>query len=198
MSHAVEWAPDIIIHTAAMTRPMIDHELFPRDSIEANIIGTANMARIADMFYCRLVYISTDYVYPGQSGSYKETDAVDPVNNYAMSKLGGECSVRMLPNSLVIRTAFTESPFPHDKAFFDLYKSYLYVDEVAPKIWDLALSNTTGIINVGGKKQSTLDFAKQRTPDIEGISRATIDEKTPQDTSLDINKLEKFYSDKSI
>ena len=65
----------------------------------------------------KLVYISTGYVYPGKKGNYKETDPLRPWNNCGWSKLGGEASVQMYKNSLILRANISQSPFVHKKAF---------------------------------------------------------------------------------
>jgi len=69
-------------------------------SIDLNIIGTSNIVKICSDFKIKLIYFSTGYVYEGRVGNYKETDPVLPVNNYAWSKLGGECAVAMYKHSL--------------------------------------------------------------------------------------------------
>ena len=89
-------------------------------SIDLNIIGTANIVKACQEHNIKLIYFSTNYVYPGNKGSYKETDPVLPINKYAVSKLGGECSVQMYSNSLILRICMTEKPFIHKKAFSDL------------------------------------------------------------------------------
>ena len=58
----------------------------------------------------KLIYFSTNYVYPGKRGNYKEEDPLLPVNNYAWSKLGGEAAVQMYSNSLILRVSMTEKP----------------------------------------------------------------------------------------
>ena len=82
-----------------------------KKSIELNIIGTANMVKICEKFKIKLIYFSSSYVYPGKKGDYKENDPVLPINNYAWSKLGGECSVKLYKNSLIVRASMTEKPF---------------------------------------------------------------------------------------
>ena len=82
-----------IVHGAAFTSPpKVDQD--PGKALDANIVGTANVVRLAQKWRLRVVYISTDYVFRGDRGHYSETDTVDPVNKYAWSKLGGECAVR--------------------------------------------------------------------------------------------------------
>ena len=82
-----------------------------------------------------------------------------PINNYAWSKLGGECAVAMYKNSLILRITMTEKPFPYKKAYSNLKSNFMYHEdliEILPKI-----INQKGIINVGGKSQSVFEFAKK-------------------------------------
>ena len=88
-----EIKPDIFIHTAALTRPMVKHIKSPDASIKNNIIGTSNVVLTCIKYNIKLIYISTDYVYPCTNGNYSEEDSLMPVNEYAWSKLGGECAV---------------------------------------------------------------------------------------------------------
>ena len=64
------------------------HEKDINQSIEKNIIGTANITTVCSDLNVKLIYISTCYVYPGLKGNYSETSPVKPINNYAWSKLG--------------------------------------------------------------------------------------------------------------
>ena len=77
-------------------------------SIDLNIIGTANITKACVKKNVKLIYLSTNYVYPGIRGNYKEIDPVKPFNNYAWSKLGGEASVQLYKNSLILRVCMTE------------------------------------------------------------------------------------------
>ena len=102
-------SPDIVLHAGAYTRPMKKHEEHPDLSIRTNIVGTSNVVLACMKQQCKMVYISTDYVYPGTSGNYKETDLLSPylgnndgITKYGWSKLGGECAVRMYNNSLIL------------------------------------------------------------------------------------------------
>ena len=155
---------DYVIHAGAITRPMVVHEENPTLSIQINVIGTANVAMLCKEYNKKLIYISTDYVYSGTDGNYKETDAVKPFTNYGRSKLAGECCVQMYDNNLILRIAMTTKPFPHTKALKDMKKSYMYTDDAA-KI-TLKLLDETGIINVGGESQSVYEFVKKENPDI--------------------------------
>ena len=163
------------------------HDTFISKSIDINIIGTANVVKVCSEFDIKLIYFSTGYVYPGVKGNYKETDAVLPINNYAWSKLGGECAVIMYKNSLVLRLIMCEKPFLHKKAFHDIQTNFIYHDEVIkmiPKILD-----KTGIINVGGKTQSVYNFVKQANKNIKKASGKKL---FPPKPSMNISKLKKI------
>jgi dTDP-4-dehydrorhamnose reductase len=189
--------PDVFIHCGAMTYPMKEHYDDPNKSINSNIIGTANVAMVCNMYKVKPVYISTDYVYEGTflKGSYYENDYIAPVDNYGWSKLGGECAINMVKNHLILRCCFSERPFRHPKAFTNLYKSYMYVDEIAPIIWKLIDKDCKGTYNVGGKKQSVYDFAKESNPNVLPICRSEIDEVIPFNTSMNTSKLTKELND---
>ena len=103
--------PKYLIHCAALSRPMDIHDTFISKSIDINIIGTANVVKVCSELNVKLIYFSTGYVYPGLKGNYKEIDAVLPINNYAWSKLGGECAVTMYKNSLILRIIMCEKTF---------------------------------------------------------------------------------------
>ena len=105
--------PKFLIHAAALSRPMEIHDKNIIKSIDANIIGTSNIVKICSKLKIKLIYFSTSYIYPGKKGNYKETDPILPWNNYAWSKLGGECAVQMYKNSLILRVCMTEKPFIH-------------------------------------------------------------------------------------
>ena len=124
-----------------------------------NIIGTANITKVCCELDIKLIYFSTNYVYPGTVGNYSEDDNLFPVNNYAWSKLGGECSVQLYKNSLIVRVCMTEKPFLHKKAFVNVKSSFMYHEDVANILFKLL--DKKGVINVGGKSQYIYDFAKK-------------------------------------
>ena len=186
--------PDIFIHAGALTRPMDKHVNYPDISIKSNIIGTSNVVLSCLKYNVKLIYISTDYVYPCIDGNYSEKDALLPVNGYAWSKLGGECAVKLYKNSLILRMALCQKPFPHPKALADITKSYIYMDKAANII--LNLLDETGIINVGGKPQSPYEFIKSNNPKIQKTFLKDIKNvKMGKNSSLNISKMEKILND---
>ena len=181
--------PKYIIHCAGLSRPMDLHNKDISKSIKLNIIGTANVVNICSEFNIKLIYFSTGYVYEGGKGNYRENDPLLPINNYAWSKLGGECSVILYKKSLILRIMMCERPFLHDLAFYDIKTNFMFQDEVAkiiPKIL-----NKKGIINIGGKIQSVYDFAKKTKKDVIRSSGKKI---FPPNPSMNISKLKKILS----
>jgi len=180
---------ELLIHAAAFTSPpLIDKD--PLEAIEVNIIGTSNVVRLCKEFDARLIYISTDYVFKGDKGNYKETDPVYPVNKYAWSKLGGECAVRMYDKSLIIRTTFGPNVFPYEKAFVDQWTSRESVSVIAEKISKLVEKDITGVVHVGGKRKTVFEYAKglDATKDIGELSINDVAFDVPVDTSLNCDK----------
>ncbi len=182
-----KYKPKYLVHLASLSRPMIIHEENINSSIDANIIGTANIVKKCSDKNIKLIYFSTGYVYPGVNGNYHEDDPINPVNNYAWSKLGGEASVKLYKNSLILRLNMTEFPFIHDKAFNDAKSNFLYkkdVIKILPKILD-----ETGIINIGSKKsESIYSFAKKTKPNVKPVSVKSV-KNFPKDSSVNIDRL---------
>jgi dTDP-4-dehydrorhamnose reductase len=180
---------DLIIHAAAVTSPPVV-EKDPLKAIEVNIIGTSNVVKLCIEFGAWLIYISTDYVFKGDKGNYKEDDPVHPVNKYAWSKLGGECSAMMYDKSLIIRTTFGPNVFPYQKAFVDQWTSRESVSVIAGKIRNLIDGNVTGVIHIGGRKKTVFEYAKSldSTRDIGQISINDVSFAVPIDTSLNCDK----------
>ena len=185
-SHIVNFNPKYFIHAAAMTRPMKHHEIAPMKSMKTNIEGTCNIVEACYTTGINLIYISTDYVYPGKTGNYSEEDGVLPFTKYGWSKLGGECAVRMYDKSLILRLAMCEKPFPHEGAMIDVKKSSIFNDKAA-KI-TLQLLDETGIINVGGPNQSIYDFVSPHQ-EVKPITRNSSDSTMMPDVSMNTDKL---------
>ena len=182
---------DILIHLAGLSRPMKIHEKDIIKSINLNVIGTANITKACYEKNIKLIYFSTNYVYPGTKGNYKEEDPVFPVNSYAWSKLGGEASVQLYKNSLILRVCMTEKPFVHKTAFINVKTSFMYQEEVAKILFRVL--HKKGIMNIGGNSKFIYDFAKKDNPN---IKKKYLKKKNnygvPMDSSMNLSKLKKI------
>ena len=178
--------PKMIIHCAGLSRPMKLHETNIYKSIDLNIIGTANVVKACEKFRIKIIYISTNYVYAGKKGNYSEREGVKPFNNYGWAKLGGECSVSMYKNSLILRVAMTEKPFAHVSAFTNLITNFIYHEEFVKYLPKLI--KMRGIINVGGKKQSVYNFAKKQNESLKK-AKAKNSDKLPLKQTMNLKLL---------
>ena len=159
----VRHAADVVIHCAAMT----DVDGCTRDPERARLVnGTAtqNVAQACRETGKRLLYISTDYVFPGDLGRpYVETDEPRPLSAYGESKLAGERAAAEVPDHLIVRTQWLYGPAgknfiativnaartrPSLRVVADEWGSPTYVPDLAAGLWQLAAAPVTGIVHL--------------------------------------------------
>tara|TARA_B110001454_G_scaffold188073_1_gene185836 strand:- start:16 stop:735 length:720 start_codon:yes stop_codon:yes gene_type:complete len=183
--------PKYFIHCAALSRPMSIHGKNIEKSIDTNIIGTCNIVKACSEFNIKLIYFSSNYVYPGLVGNYDEKSPVLPINKYAWSKLGGESAVHLYKNSLILRICMTEKPFVHKEAFTDLKLNFMFHEELANNL--LKLINLKGILNVGGISQTVYNFVKSHSPNIKKtLAKKMLGRKFPLNQSMNVSKFTKI------
>jgi dTDP-4-dehydrorhamnose reductase len=104
--------PDVILHAAALT----DVDLCEREkelAMKVNHEVTARLASLAKESGAFMVYVSTDYVFDGSKGSYREEDEPNPINHYGYSKLKGEEAVKeTLEQFCIARASVLYGPSP--------------------------------------------------------------------------------------
>ncbi len=187
---------DYVIHMAGLSSPMEVHDKNINSSIDLNIIGTANIAKICNLLKIKLIFFSTNYVYPGTKGNYKEIDYLKPFNNYGWSKLGAESSVHMLEKFLILRISMTDFPFSYKAAIKGAYSSLIFNKKLATII--INLIDEIGVLNIGGKRREIYEFAKIfSNKKIKSINVKSLI-KYPKDTSLNISKFKEILKKKKI
>ena len=187
----INFQPNLLVHAAAYTN-VSGAETDKTSCWKVNVEGTRNMVKAALNHSLPLIYISTDYVFWGDQGGYKEDDPLGPVRNYyALSKLVAEELVRVLLKHLVIRTSFRPIEWPYPTAFDDVYTSQDYVDIIAPEV-ALAISQYAEIpfntLHIATERKSVYDLAFRRKPDVQRGSKANASVSLPDDISLDIHR----------
>lgn len=110
-SFITEVQPDWIINCAAYTA--VDKAEGESDkAFLINSTGVENIAYAIKGSDCKLIHISTDYIYTGEANTpYTEADVPGPVSVYGKSKLAGELFALNHPESIIIRTSWLYSSF---------------------------------------------------------------------------------------
>ena len=102
--------PDVVIHCAAWTAVDLAEDEDKLSLVRAiNIAGTQNIANVCRKLSCKMVYISTDYVFDGQGNEPWKSDckSFGPLNVYGQTKLEGELAVaNALEKYFIVRTAW--------------------------------------------------------------------------------------------
>ena len=103
-------SPDVVIHCAAWTAVDAAEDDDKKAKVKAiNADGTQNIANVCKKLDCKMVYISTDYVFDGQGETPWEPDCKDykPLNVYGETKLAGELAVsNTLDKYFIVRIAW--------------------------------------------------------------------------------------------
>jgi len=96
-----EVKPEVVIHAAALTN--VDKcEEDKTLAWKVNVDGTKNICELSKKHKAFLIYVSTDYVFSGEKGLYKETDETSPINYYGVTKLEGEKTIKNIPDEWCI------------------------------------------------------------------------------------------------
>ena len=194
--------PDVIIHSAAITNPVLKENQTSKDYFETNVTATKNIAELCEQHKLKLIYVSTDLVYAGYRGSFLKEDAkLIPATLYAETKLMGEQKVKeSTGNYLILRTSLlygfginhSRCHFQNmyddlrnkkpTKLFIDQFRTPISLNDASRIIVDLASMDIKGeIINVGG---------------IERVSRFELGEILCSIAGFDNNLIKKISSDK--
>ena len=159
-----DYAPTVIVHCAAYTN--VDKaESEPQVCAAVNGMGTMNMVRAALDVDAKMVFISTDYVFPGTGDQpWEVDDPYGPKNVYGLSKVQGENAVRsMMTRFLILRTSWVfgkngrnfvktmlrlGSEREEVRVVCDQVGSPTYTQDLARVICDMINTETYGIYHV--------------------------------------------------
>ena len=192
-----KYRPDIVIHDGAWT-DMIGAELYKEDCWKINVTGTENVAKT--FFQSKIVYISTEFVFDGEKGNYKESDLPHPINFYSLTKLLGEIIIRQYPHHLIIRTAYCpDGPWSHSVAYIDQWSSHEFASVIAPDIAKAAImDDLEGIIHIAGERKSAYELAKSVNSRVGSAYITSSPVRLPRDTSLNSSKWKKILSQQNL
>lgn len=209
--------PQCIVLTAALTNV----DACEADRIaawKANALGPKNVALAARDIGAKLIHVSTDYVFDGERGMYREDDPTSPINYYGESKLAGESAVQeTLVDYAIARTSVLYGWNPLRLNFVtwavqqmklgaminivnDQYNSPTLSSNLAEMI--LSLRDETGIFHTAGSERiNRYDFALKIARAF-GLDESLVNPITsdrlswkarrPKDSSLDISSVSRF------
>lgn len=205
-------SPDVVLHIAALTQTDLC-EKEPERTQRINRDATAELLNSLSPQSARFVYVSTDLVFDGLKGHYKETDAPNPMMVYSKTKYEAEQLVKSWgDNHAILRVALMYGPALGIKQSFagwiesslkkgtvtlfkDEFRTPLYVEDAASALVRLIDSNYCGIMHLGGADRCSryefgVEFARQGGYAISDVSGININEVKlnnyrPPDVSLD-------------
>jgi dTDP-4-dehydrorhamnose reductase len=210
-----EAKPEVVLHAGALARISNCH----RDPDLARRINTDGSALLADLAAesgARLLLVSTDLVFDGERGCYREEDPAAPLSVYGRSKADAEAAVLAVPRGVVARLSLLYGPsvvgrpsfFDEQVAalragrpvtlFADEWRTPLALSAAAEALVTLAQSDCTGLFHLGGPERLSRLEMGQRLAGFLGVSASTIvavnradapsPEPRPRDTSLDSSR----------
>ncbi len=105
-----EVKPDVVVHCAAWTAVDLAEDEDKKEKVHAiNVDGTKYIAQVCKKLDCKMIYLSTDYVFDGQGETPWDPDCKDykPLNVYGETKLAGELAVsETLEKYFIVRIAW--------------------------------------------------------------------------------------------
>ena len=179
----------LIVHCAAF-KDQDASELQKQLCYDTNVMGTLNLVRLK----IPVLLVSSDSVFNGEKGMYKEDDYVDPLNYYCLTKALAEQSVLASDRHVIVRCSFRKIPFEYPIACTDKFVSADYVDKISTYIDDIVRMFHTypnGIYHIGTRRISIYDLATQ-TREVKPVLLKDIRLRLPKDVSLDLTKWQKI------
>ncbi|MBN1562070.1 dTDP-4-dehydrorhamnose reductase [candidate division KSB1 bacterium] len=170
--------PDHIINAAAFTN--VDAAEDQRDLCWlVNVIAMENLVQAARRVHAGIYHLSTDYIFDGQNGPYRENDTPNPVGFYGQSKLAAEQVLKGSPlNFTIARTMVLYGYSANQRPDFvnwligklrngdpvhivtDQIGNTTFSDDLARALWHLVRTSYHGVVHLAGREIiSRFDFA---------------------------------------
>jgi dTDP-4-dehydrorhamnose reductase len=213
-------APTAIIHAGAMTA--VSQCLGnPDQARQVNIEGTALLAELAKETGARLLFVSTDLVFDGKKGSYREEDPTAPLSLYGRTKAAAEQAVLAVPRGIVLRVSLLFGPSIVGRPYFfdeqmaalrqgrpltlftDEWRTPLSLSVAARSLLLILRSDIVGVLHLAGPERLSRLEMGQRLAAYLGADPSVIvaaprssvpaPEPRPRDTSLDCSRWRKLY-----
>ena len=185
--------PNTVINTAAMTN--VDScESLQKECWELNVTAVEYLIKYAEQHQSHLVHLSTDFVFDGENGPYKETDQANPLSYYGKSKLAAEELVQQANTKWsIVRTIIVygvaENMSRSNIVLWakqalekgdpltivdDQFRSPTLAEDLAMGCWLTAEKQATGIFHLSGKDLMSIIELVYRVADFYGYDKTNI------------------------
>jgi dTDP-4-dehydrorhamnose reductase len=207
--------PDVVIDTAAF-HAVDDCEHERTRAWSVNAMGTRNVATATDEVGAHFIFLSSDYVFPGQPSEapYRESDPVLPINYYARTKYAGEQAAQIAETATVLRPSVIYGKASENFVTWalgeledsntidivdDQVSSPTYAPDLARACIEVARRDLPGLYHAAGSEQmSRYDFTRTLA-DVFGYEKELVspistaefgqEAQRPADSSLDSTRL---------
>ncbi|PIQ21977.1 MAG: dTDP-4-dehydrorhamnose reductase [Cytophagales bacterium CG18_big_fil_WC_8_21_14_2_50_42_9] len=212
--------PTHVIHTAAMTN-VDECELNPAACWQLNVTAVQHLVNACEKYHCYFIHLSTDFIFDGAAGPYRETDKPNPISLYGKSKLAAEEIVQRSSDYWAILRTVLVYGIAHDygrtnivlwvknslegkktiQVVSDQFRTPTLVEDLAVGCWLAIVHNAQGIYHISGKEGLTpyemalqvADYFQLDKTYIKKVDASTFTQpaKRPPRTGFDISKAEK-------
>ena len=168
-------SPSIILHLAGL-KDVFLCEKNRALSHKLNVIINENMTEICSLLSSKLIFISSDYVFDGENGSFNETSIPNPSTQYGIDKLKAEQHIQKnLRHYAILRTSgifgmktdFVSTVLEHlsadapFSAYNNLINTPTFIEDFANMLHEIIKNNFTGIFHCSGREAlSRFEFAR--------------------------------------
>ncbi|NDA63780.1 MAG: SDR family oxidoreductase [Chitinophagia bacterium] len=176
-----DFKPEVIIHGAAMTQVDVCEQQ-PEVCRKVNVEATATLCRLCEELKARMIFVSTDFIFDGTEGPYKEEDVPNPLSIYGHSKWEAEKVVQATPISwAIVRTVLLYGTVPGlartnivlwvkssleqkkpIKVVNDQERTPTLAEDLADGILLIVMKNRQGIFHISGAESfRIIDLARE-------------------------------------
>ncbi|MBK7679771.1 MAG: SDR family oxidoreductase [Chitinophagaceae bacterium] len=196
-----EYKPDIVVHAGAMTK-VDECETEQWQAYLTNVEGTITMLLNAEEQKSFFLFVSTDFVFDGETGTYTEADIPNPVNFYGKTKAEAEDAVKEYDYEwAIVRTSLVYGqPIggrsnlltvvqqklnngEKYKVVNDLVRTPTYVEDLAAGIVSIIEKKATGIYHLSGMDILTPYEVACKTADYLGLDKSLLQKVTAENFS---------------
>lgn len=196
-----KYRPEVVVHAGAMGKPD-ECETNQWQAFLVNVEGTITMLTNAEEQKSFFVFISTDFVFDGEQGMYKEEDELRPVNYYGKTKYDAEEAVKEYPHSwAIVRTVLlygkpatgrtnlltiVKEKLEKGEAYKvvdDQVRTPTYIEDLAEGIAAIIRQKASGVYHLSGKDVLTPYQMACKTASYLGLDESLIKRVTAADFS---------------